>query len=89
MLERITKFKNALEKLKEEKPLIDKGAISKLLVAANIAEMVIYSKTKVDDYERKYFDGQSFVGRYFSDWDESQIAMDYLEISNYLKKHHY
>ncbi len=88
MLDKIKEFKRKVEEVKETHPFADKigrGSFSKLLVMANLAEMCIYSNTKVPAQDRNYFEGQATVGRYFSDWGLDWIATDYLEICEYIK----
>lgn len=89
MIDRIKSYKNRLEQLKDDNENIDKSVICKLLVMANMAEMVIWSKSKINEPEKYYFEGQAFVGRYFSDWGFDDIAERYLEISEFIKLNHW
>lgn len=92
ILEKIKKFKKEVEDIKEfdgKYQKVNKGALCKVLVMVNMAEMCILSKTIVPIKDRDYFEGQTVVGRYFSDWGLDWIAMDYLEICSYIKSHNW
>ena len=89
LLNEIIEFKIYLEKLKGSNPKIDTSSISKLLVLANMAKMVIYSNTKIYEGEKYYFDRQAAVGRYFCDLGEDYVAEMYLKICTYVKQHHW
>jgi hypothetical protein len=86
MIEKIISFKKRLEEIKTENENIDKATVCKILVMANMAEMVIRANTKIREAEKHYFEGGAYVGRYFGDWNYHDVARDYYEISAYIQK---
>jgi hypothetical protein len=90
MIEKIIEFKRKVEELKNSK-LPDgyadpeNATLCKLLVVANVAEMCIRSNTKIEECLRPYFDGQTFVARFYGDLGYGWIVDDYYEITQFAK----
>ena len=93
MIEKIIEFKARLEAIKNdnnsETASINKADICQILVMLNVAEMCIRSNIEVPKEFQNYFEGQAFVGRYFSDWNLSWVAWEYLEVTEYIKHNHW
>jgi hypothetical protein len=89
MISKIIQYKERLENLKNNHLQIDKSILCKILVMVNIAEMLIHANIYIDDSDKKYFEGQVAVGRYFCDWNEDWVAEEYFEVVKYIKENNW
>ena len=92
MVDRIIAYKNQVEEFKNhgmDRQSIDKSSLCRLLVMANIAEMVIHANSKLQEHERTYFEGDYFVDRYYGDRGAAWIVEGYRAITGYIKNNHW
>lgn len=81
------KFKNRLRnEIEENKFHSDdmRECLWKVIIMTEIAHRSFSLGTKIEPFEKQYFDRQAAVGRYFCDWGMDWVAEYYFEISNYV-----